>query len=103
WLGRSILGEELEHLVVEAEFALGDGQSHGCGCEALAQRVEYVRSAGIIGPPPTLGDHAAVADQHETVHRVDLLVGCLNEGEDVRRRYALGLGRAARESLRWRR
>src|SRR5215471_9232362 len=61
-LGRSIIGEKLQHLVVQAELALGDSQPNGCRCEALAQRIEYMWSLGIVGRPPRFSDDAAVPD-----------------------------------------
>ena len=78
-LGRGIVGEELQHLVVEAQFPLGDGQPHGRGGEALAQRVKRVRRLGVVRRPPALGHDVAVAHEHEAVHRVDGLVGRLDE------------------------
>ena len=68
-LGRGVVGEELEHLVVDAELPLRDGQADGGGGEALAQRVQRVRRLGVVGRPPALGHDVAVAHEHEAVHR----------------------------------
>ena len=52
-----------------------------------------------VGRPPALGDHLAVAHDHDAVQGVDLLLGRLDEGEDRRGRDALGLGVGAREGV----
>ena len=53
-LGRGIVGKELEHLVVEAQLPLGDGQSDGRRGEALAQRIKRVRRLGVDTAPTSL-------------------------------------------------
>ena len=96
-LGRGIFGKELQHLVVQAELPLGDGQPDGRGGEALAQRVQGVGRLGVIRRPPALRHHVAVTHEHEAVHRVDVLVGRLDEREDGRGRDALCFRAAARQ------
>ena len=77
-LGRGIVGEEFQHLVVKAQLPFRDGQADGGRGEALAQRVQRVRRLGVIGRPPALGHDVPVAHQHEAVHRVDLSAASTN-------------------------
>ena len=81
-LRRRVVGEKLQHLVVDAQFALGDCQSDGCRGETLAQRIHLMRSLRIVGRPPALGDDFAMPDEHEAVKRIDLLIRRLDESED---------------------
>jgi hypothetical protein len=96
-LGRGVLREERQDLVVEAEPPFGHGHpDRGCG-EALAQRVEHVGRVLRVRRPPAFGHHLAVAHEHEAVQRVDLGLGRFHEGEDSGGGDPLSLGAAARQ------
>src|SRR5207302_477985 len=94
-LGRYLLGKELHYLVVQAQFPFRDGQPYGRRGETLAQRIERVRRLSVIGGPPALRHHVAMAHEHEAVHRVDLFVDRLPERQHGCRGDALCLGIAA--------
>ena len=51
--------------------------------------------SAVVGLPPPLGDDLPVPHEHEAVHRVDLLVGRLDELADLGGRDPLRFGRAA--------
>ena len=70
---RRILGEELQHLVVQRKASLGNRQPDGGRGEALAQGIELVRRRGLVRPPPSLGHHPAMAHHHHAVERVQRL------------------------------
>ena len=67
---RGIAGQMLEHGVAQRQQALTDGQTHGGGGETLAQRIQLVRGFGVVGAPPALGHHVAVAHHHQTVNLI---------------------------------
>src|SRR5262249_30204680 len=96
-LGRYIVGEELQYLVVQLELALRDGQADGRGGEAFAQRKEGVRRLRVVRGPPALGDDLTVPQQHDAVQRVDVFFGRIDEREDRLRRDALLFRTAARQ------
>ena len=85
-LGGRVVGEELQHLVVERQLPLGDRQADGGRGEALAQRVQHVRVVLLVRRPPALGHDVPVAHEHDAVQRVDLRLGRLDERQDGRRR-----------------
>ena len=54
-------------------------------------------SVRVIWGPPAFGYDMAVAQQHEAMNLVDLLVRLLDESEDGRGGNALGFGTATRQ------
>jgi hypothetical protein len=95
-LGR-VVREELQHLVIDAQLPLGDGEADRRRGEALAQRVQLVPQVGAVRRPPALGDDMAVPDDHHAVQRVDLGLGAVHERGDRRRGDPLRLGGAPRQ------
>jgi hypothetical protein len=65
--GGPLAVEETEDAIVQREPAFLDRQADAAGGDALRERVHHVRSRRRVRPPPALGDHAAVAGQHEAV------------------------------------
>ena len=89
--------KEFQNRIVDAQFAIGNGEADGCGGEAFAERMHDVGFVGGFGFPPGFSNDVSVADEHEAVHGVDLLVGSFDVGADVGRRDALFFRSAARE------
>jgi hypothetical protein len=93
-----IVGEEVDDRVIHGQFSFGDGQTYGSRGKALAKRPEDVGLIGRVRVPPGFGHDVAVTHQHETVHRMDVLIGFFQKRQYARRRDALRLGRTARQS-----
>jgi hypothetical protein len=93
----SVVGKEFQDGIVDAQFAIGDGEAHRRRSEAFAERMHDVRFVRGFGFPPTFCDYVSMADEHKAVHGIDLLVGGFDVGADVSRGDALFLGSAARE------
>jgi hypothetical protein len=97
---RSVVREELQHRVVEAQEPFIHCNTDRGGREALAQRVEHVGDIGFIRRPPSLGHHIAVAQEHETldgIQRVRMLFEGIDEGQNGGRWDSLGLRGPTRE------
>ena len=78
-LRRRLIGEKLQHGIIERQFPLRDREADGGGGEALAQRPHDVALLRRLRLPPGLRDDVTVTHEHEAVQRVDLLVRRLNE------------------------
>ena len=77
-----IVREEFEHFIIDAQLPFRDGQAHGRGGEALAQRVKCVGRFRLVRRPPPFGHDVPVANQHEAMQRIDFLLGLVDEGEN---------------------
>ena len=95
YVRRHLIRKERAHGIVHGEPTFLDGQANRRRRKALAQRVEQVNALGAVGRPPALGDHVAVAQEHEAVEFDLLLVGGLEEVGNGGGRDTLGCGRAA--------
>ena len=66
-VGRSLVGEEGDHLVVHRQEPFAYRQPHGGRGERLADAVQHVRLAGRTLAEPFLVEHLAVLEHHDAV------------------------------------
>ena len=80
--GWAFVGEKLQHLVVDAEFAFRDREADRSRCEALAEGVQLVVAFRVVGAPPAFGDDVTVAEEHDAMDVFEA-VEAFDEREDV--------------------
>ena len=68
-LGRQFVGEELDHRVVELQFAFVDGKSYSRSRERLAHRMHCVRHLGSLSVEPFLQHNLTMFQDHYAVQR----------------------------------
>ena len=67
YLGRRLVGEEVEHFVSQLQLTLAHGEAYRCGGEGLADGVQHMWSLGIALAQPLLLEYLTTLQHHHTV------------------------------------
>ena len=64
---RAVRSQVFQHRIFHAQQSLSDGQANRGRGKAFAERIQLVRGFRVIWPPPTLGHHMPMSDNHQAV------------------------------------